>query len=184
MHEARLRALIQQDEVRMQVLETVRSLDLPDCWVAAGFVRNAVWDHLHGHAHSPIASDVDVIWFDPARCDAAIDRHLETRLRDAAPGIDWSVKNQARMHLRNADLPYANATDAMRFWPETATAVAVRLSHNGHCEVAAPLGLDDLFGLVLRPTARFAHGKRELYNERLRAKAWQGRWLMLRCESQ
>lgn len=31
------------------------------------------------------------------------------------------VKNQARMHLRNGDRPYQSATDAMRYWPETAT---------------------------------------------------------------
>jgi hypothetical protein len=183
MPEARLRALIQQDALRFEVLKTVRSLNLPDCWVAAGFVRNAVWDHLHGQAHSPIASDVDVIWFDPAHCDPVLDRHLEALLQDRLPGIDWSVKNQARMHLRNADPPYASATDAMRFWPETATAVAVRLNQTGHCEVAAPLGLDDLFGLVLRPTPRFAEGKRALYHERLRAKAWHLGWPLLRCES-
>lgn len=167
----------------MLVLEQVRSLQLPDCWVAAGFVRNAVWDHLHGHARSPIASDVDVIWFDATRCDTAGDRALEAALRELQPGIDWSVKNQARMHLRNADLPYANAIDAMGFWPETATAVAVRLNEAGHCEVAAPLGLNDLFGLILRPTPRFAQGKRALYHERLRAKAWHLRWPLLRQES-
>lgn len=182
MPEARLRALIQQDALRFQVLHKVRSLNLPDCWVAAGFVRNAVWDHLHGHAHSPLASDVDVIWFDPARCDRSLDQHLEALLHDGLPGIDWSVKNQARMHLRNADPPYASATDAMRFWPETATAVAVRLNETGHCEVAAPLGLDDLFGLVLRPTAGFAQAKRALYDERLRAKTWHLRWPLLRYE--
>lgn len=182
MPEASLHAIIGQDRPRVQVLEQVRSLQLPDCWVAAGFVRNAVWDHLHGHQQSPIGSDVDVIWFDSACCDAAADRAFEDALRELEPGIDWSVKNQARMHLRNADLPYANAIDAMRFWPETATAVAVRLNEAGHCEVAAPLGLNDLFGLVLRPTPRFAQGKRALYHERLRAKAWHLRWPLLRQE--
>ena len=52
------------------------------------------------------------------------DRAIEAELRALAPGIDWSVKNQARMHLRNGDPPYSGATDAMRHWPETATAIA------------------------------------------------------------
>lgn len=168
----------------MQVLEQVRALQLPDCWVAAGFVRNAVWDHLHGYSHSPIATDVDVIWFDRARCEPAVDRQLEALLHDRSPDIDWSVKNQARMHRRNADVPYASATEAMRFWAETATAVAVRLDKDGHCEVAAPFGLEDLFALVLRPTPRFTQGKLGIYNERLRAKAWHARWPLLRNHPQ
>ncbi|WRQ77412.1 nucleotidyltransferase family protein [Pseudomonas saxonica] len=31
----------------------VRSLNLPDCWIGAGFLRNAVWDYLHGRSPSP-----------------------------------------------------------------------------------------------------------------------------------
>ncbi|MEQ1549262.1 MAG: nucleotidyltransferase family protein [Chakrabartia sp.] len=38
----------------------------------------------------------------------------------------------------------------MRYWPETATAVAVRLSDEGILEVEAPYGLTDLFGLRCR----------------------------------
>ncbi|WP_419747544.1 nucleotidyltransferase family protein [Pseudomonas syringae] len=51
--------------------------------------------------------------------------------------------------------PYLSTTDAMRYWPETATAIAIRLGESGSCEIAAPLGLDDLFGLVIRPAAGF-----------------------------
>lgn len=55
--------LIEQDPQRMQILTAVASLKLPDCYVAAGFVRNRVWDHLHGNSHTPL-SDVDIIYFD------------------------------------------------------------------------------------------------------------------------
>jgi hypothetical protein len=50
----------------------------------------------------------------------------------------------------------------MRYWPETATAVAVRRNDEDGCEVAAPFGVDDLFGLILRPTPRFAREKRHI----------------------
>ncbi len=40
---ARLRAIIAADPLRMRVLDLVKALALPDCWVAAGFVRSAVW---------------------------------------------------------------------------------------------------------------------------------------------
>src|SRR5712664_2713902 len=42
--------IIAQDPVGMEQLRSVRTLDLPDWCIAAGFVRNRVWDHLHGIA--------------------------------------------------------------------------------------------------------------------------------------
>src|SRR5690349_18420197 len=149
---ARLQAIIRNDALRWRILGLVRLLSLPDCWIGAGFVRNAVWDALHGRAPSPPPGDVDTLWFDADRPDAATDRTIEGMLHAAEPAIPWSVKNQARMHARNDDPPYASTADAMRFWPETATAVAVRRNGGDDCEIAAPYGLDDLFHLVLRPT--------------------------------
>src|SRR3546814_21193256 len=72
---ARLRAIITADPLRMRVLDLVKALALPDCWVAAGFVRSAVWDHLHGRDSSPLPADIDVIWSDPDRPDKASDTH-------------------------------------------------------------------------------------------------------------
>ncbi len=179
-HLAALQAILLADPIRARVLALVRSLDLPDCWVGAGFVRNAVWDHLHGRPAGPWPGDVDVLWFDPVRAAASEDAGLEARLRALDPGIDWSVKNQARMHLRNGDPPYASATDAMLCWPETATAVAVRLTGQGGCEVAAPFGLDDLFGLILRPTPRFVGEKHAIYLDRIETRQWRAIWPKLR----
>ncbi len=84
------------------------------------------------------------------------------------------------MHLHNADQPYRSAVDAMTHWPETATAVGVRLGALEEIEVAAPLGLDDLFDLIVRPTAAFRAGKRQVYLERLAAKGWSETWPGLR----
>ena len=64
----------------------------------------------------------------------------------------------------------------MRYGPETATAVGVRLGQQGTIEVAAPFGLDDLFDLAVRPTQRFATDKHPVYVERIRAKRWQAIW--------
>lgn len=181
---AALRTLIASDLARMRVLGLVRGLGLPDCWVAAGFVRGCVWDHVHGRAASPLPQDIDVIWFDPAACAAARDAGLESALRSRDGTLAWSVKNQARMHERNGDAPYRSATDAMRYWPETATAVGVRLGPQGDIEVAAPFGLDDLFGLIVRPTRRFTTEKHSMYLERIRAKDWQRQWPNLQIRGQ
>jgi uncharacterized protein len=175
----RVAEIIRSDPIRWHLLNVVADLGLPDCWIAAGFVRNAVWDMLHGQPVKPPQGDVDVIWFDPTRADPAIDRDLEESLHAVEPSIDWSVKNQARMHMRNGDAPYRSAIDAMRYWPETATAVAARRNDTDICEVASPLGLDDLLNLVLRPTTRFAAEKRQVFEERRYSKAWMVSWPLL-----
>lgn len=173
-------AILRADPLRWRLLNVVQGLDLPDSWIGAGFVRNAVWDHLHQRAPSPPAGDVDVIWCDTCRADHAEDLRHEAALRAMEPSIVWSVKNQARMHGRNADAPYASAIEAMRYWPETATAVAARRRGHDRCEIAAPFGLEDLLGLVLRPTPRFSGEKRHVYEERLRTKGWVASWPHLR----
>ncbi|HEV2550922.1 MAG TPA: nucleotidyltransferase family protein [Stellaceae bacterium] len=158
------------------MLETVRALGLPDCWIGAGFVRNAVWDRLHGFSSPTPLDDIDVVWFDPARAEKSVDEALLTSLRARRPDLPWSVKNQARMHLRNGDRPYRSSQDAMRHWPETATAVALRLHDDDVVELAAPLGVDDLLALVLRPTPHFRAHRLSAYLERHRAKNWCARW--------
>ncbi|WP_417514463.1 nucleotidyltransferase family protein [Minwuia sp.] len=163
-----------RDDLRA-LLETVRDLDLPDCWIGAGMVRNAVWDHLHGvdPATRP-ASDVDVVYFDPADTDPARDAELEATLKTVDGNIDWEVRNQARMHLRNGDRPYRDTEDALRFWPETATAVAARLNGD-RVQIIAPYGTSDLLGLIVRPTPPFRR-KMDIFNARQAAKGWAQRW--------
>lgn len=175
---SRLTSILRADPLRWHLLDVVRVLNLPDCWVGAGFVRNAVWDHLHRRPAS-LAGDIDVIWHDPTRIDPAEDRKHEAMLRAAEPSVAWSVKNQARMHLRNGDAPYASSLDAMRYWPETATAVAVRRTGLDRCEIAAPFGLDDLLNLVLRPTPHFMGERHRVYEDRLQAKSWLVVWPLL-----
>lgn len=177
-----LDAILRADRVRWNLLELVSHLDLPDCWIAAGFIRNAVWDALHGRTAQVPLGDVDVIWFGPDCVEEAHDRKAEEALRAVAPSVHWSVKNQSRMHSRNNDSSYQSATDAMRYWPETATAVAARRRGTHRLEIASPLGLDDLFNSVLRPTQRFAGEKRPIYEERVRSKAWMTVWPLLRRE--
>lgn len=175
----RIASILRADALRWHLLDVVRTLDLPDCWVGAGFVRNAVWDHLHRRPAS-LTGDIDVIWHDPVRIDPAEDRRYEARLRAAEPSFCWSVKNQARMHIRNSDAPYISSVDAMRYWPETATAVAARRDGPDGCEIAAPFGLDDLLNLILRPGPHFSGDRHGIYEERLRAKSWFAVWPLLR----
>lgn len=175
-HRSDLQNIVAASPLRLEALAAVAALGLPDCWIAAGFVRDTVWDDAHGFGVRPPIGDVDVVWFDSARADAGADRAIEADLRAAMPQLNWSVKNQARMHERNGDAPYASVADAMRHWPETATAVAVRLRDDGAMEINAPFGLDDLFGLLLRPSPHFADVKRSIFDARVAAKQWVRRY--------
>ena len=153
----------------------VESLGLPDAWIGAGFIRNSVWDVLHGRRIDLARlADVDVLFFDPDGTGKGREAEIERRLRILAPGIPWSVKNQARMHLRNGDAPYRDTANAVAHWAETATAVAAR-STGGTVEVMAPYGVDDLLNLIVRPTPVFGH-KIDIYRERVMAKDWPARW--------
>jgi hypothetical protein len=162
-------------------IEACRSFVDGRCWVAAGFIRNAIWDQLHGRsAASWPVGDVDVVYWDPSDISPERDAAIEKRLMACAE-IPWSVRNQARMHERNGDAPYRSTEDAIRHWPETATAIAARYRGN-RVEVLAPYGIEDLVNLLVRPTPAFAC-KQFVYRARITSEDWARRWPGLRFEA-
>lgn len=204
--------LIWADHAMVETLAAVHELALPDGWIAAGFVRNRVWDHLHGYAEPTPLNDIDVVYFDPACLEEAVEKRFEATLRERLPDRPWSVKNQARMALINGDPPYRSIADALEHWCETPTPIGVRLRDEARpaadarpaanvwsaadiwpgadvrhaadvrLEVIAPLGLDDLFDLVVRPTP-FARGhasKLQQYRRRMAKKNWPRLWPRIR----
>ncbi|EKG46506.1 hypothetical protein VCHC50A1_3287, partial [Vibrio cholerae HC-50A1] len=118
--------LIRKDPIRLEALECVYQLELPQCYIAAGFVRNLVWDSLHHNVKLTALNDIDVIFFDADRLDSDYEKSLELKLSEQMPQLNWQVKNQAKMHLQNGDNAYQSILDAMSYWPEKETAVAVR----------------------------------------------------------
>ena len=59
----RLGDIIKRDPFRMRCLRALRALDLPQGYIGAGFVRNAIWDELHARATPTPLNDIDVIYF-------------------------------------------------------------------------------------------------------------------------
>lgn len=171
--------LIASDPWRTRVLEMLCGLDLPDCWVGAGFVRALIWDHLHGHAAPTPLDDVDVIYFDAEQTGRLTERRHQGRLAALWPSVPWSVKNQARVHQRNGDAPYSNTSDALCHWHETPTAVAVRMDDAGKLELLAPLGVDDLLAMRIAPTPHARKRRLDAYRQRVLAKPWARQWPLL-----
>ena len=174
---ARLIQIVARDAWLMPILRAAREQNLPDWCIAGGAIRNAIWDELHGHTQRNFPSDIDLLFFDAAGDfdEAAIERALQQQM----PDVQWEPVNQAQIHTYNRDRPYVSTYDAMGRWAETATAVGIRLNADESLEVVAPLGLDDLFGIVARPHLA-APGAARVYRERMRTKGWSEKWPQLR----
>jgi hypothetical protein len=170
--------LIHGDTWMMDILKTVQTLRLPDCWICAGFVRSKVWDFLHDFKERTPLADVDVVYFDDTNLDISEEKQLEKKLLALRPDVPWSVKNEARMHVRNNIEPYTSTVDAVAKFPETATAIAVRLDDKGALVLCAPHGVHDLLNMKVKPTPYFkiSSERMKIYQNRLETKKWKKRW--------
>ncbi|ACK96115.1 nucleotidyltransferase family protein [Bacillus thuringiensis] len=170
--------LIENDEWMMNVLQMAKSLELPDWWVCAGFVRSKIWDTLHDYEAKTAMPDVDVIYYDSLHQDEIYEQSLETKLMNIDATIPWSVKNQARMHVVNNMPPYSSSVNAISKFPETATALGVTLDELNNVILTAPCGIEDVLSLQVRPTAHFLKSKERLhmYKNRVIKKNWQSKW--------
>jgi len=173
----RIVELIKQDPTRVEALNCVSRLGLPQCYLAAGFVRNLVWDSLHGFEVATPLNDADVIYFDPDEQNPNAHLSYEFQLSQKMPQINWQVRNQAVMHTRNGDLPYTSSLDAMSYWPEKETAVAIRQVAPETYECIAAFGYDSLFGYCVTHNPKRS---RETFENRVNSKGWLVRWSSLR----
>jgi uncharacterized protein len=158
----RLTDLIRSDGWLMRVLATVRRTGLPDAWVGAGVIRDLVWGSLYGPGfdHHRVR-DVDVVYFDAGDLSRDRDERATQVLHAAWPDVPWEARNQAAVHTWYARKfggaavpPLTSIAEAVGTWPETATAVAVRLDRHDAVRVCAPLGLADLLDGVWRRNPR------------------------------
>ena len=170
---AQIKKWISEDAMRMQALFIARSLGFSDWCLAAGFVRNLAWDKVHGYGHATDLNDIDLIYFDPDHASEEADKELENKLK-AISDFPWSVKNQARMHKRNSDSPYASTEDAMSYWVEVETAVGATLNESNDIEIVAPFGIDVLFEYTITPNPK--RPKPEVFAQRMQEKRWLEIW--------
>lgn len=172
--ERRLIEYLTEQPSIMEDLRRVRELKLPECYIGAGYIRSCVWDKLHGYDYRGRHDDIDVVYFDPEHMDEQRDEQLETELIEQTGNPKWSVKNQARMHLRNGVPPYRSTWDALSRWPETVTAIGAKLDDDNNIELCAPYGLSDLFRMTVRQSPMF-EGKNKFLS-RIEQKQWKKLW--------
>ena len=175
---------LSQDQDIRAILEMIRSLELKDSWLAAGSIRNFIWNILSGKSGFDAETDVDVIFFDPT-VSYEKTLQLEMELRKAFPAYSWELKNQVYMHIHSPNTqPYTSSKDAMSKYPECCTAIGLRLLENDKLELFAPYGLADIRAFQVRPTPHFLADadRKKLYMERIRKKNWQAKWPQLSFE--
>ena len=156
-----LEVALGQNKWLAEILERFEEIALPDSWLVAGSIAQTIWNLGCGQPAELGLKDVDLIYFDDQNLSSDAEASHERRLRDLFRRlpIKLDVKNEARVHLwyeerfGYAIKPYLSSADAIATFPTTATAVGVRRIR-GKLECCAPFGLDDLFGLVVRPNKR------------------------------
>ncbi len=166
------RILSEQTEI-LQRLEYLRHLD-KKAYLCAGVIRNAVWAHLHEQGIDIYGTEIDVIFYDEMDLENQKKQYLMQQLEHKFPENDWDVINQALVHTwykteNNQTIsPLISIEHALSLWPETATAVAVRLDDQHDIQIIAPFGLDDLFELKLRWNKQLV--SHETFKKRYQAK--------------
>lgn len=157
--EARLVDIICADPGLMHVLTVVRDQDLPDWRVFSGAVYQSVWNAVTGRQAGYGVRDYDVGYFDP---DTSWDAE-DVIIKRVAAAFDppfrdiVEVRNQARVpiwfpdHFGEPYEPLSGTDEALERFVAPAFAIGIRLEADDTISVAAPLGLDDMFALTLRP---------------------------------
>lgn len=148
----RLEDIFKKEPQIMAILKAMRQLELPDCWLAGGAVRNTVWQHLYGNNCQLTIKDFDIVFFDK---DAG--RPVETKAKESLivqfPGLLFDVKNQASFgHWRPWRYRFKSTTDGIAHFLHPATGIGIRLSNDGAFEYCSEYGLSDLFEGILRST--------------------------------
>ena len=158
--ERRLEEIVRSGPTLMQVLTTVRDLDLPDWLIFSGAVYQRVLNHLTGRDLDYGIKDYDLGYHDPSdtsyEAEDAVIRRVVAAFEPPLRAL-VEVRNQARVHLwfeGKFGEPYAPLTCtamALERFTSATFSVGVRLEPDGRLTVVAPFGLDDLFALRLRP---------------------------------
>lgn len=167
---------IESDKERLEALKLASTLALGDWCLAAGFVRNLIWDKLHHKSSNTPLNDIDLIYFNTNATDESEDLAYEARLKSLSDH-PWSVKNQARMHKRNNDQPYLSCSDAMSYWVEVETAIGVTFTEADGVVIVAPFGLDANFSNTI--TLNCKRPKPTVFAERVATKEWCELWPQL-----
>lgn len=154
----RLLDILARQPLIARLLDAAEAAALPDHALGAGLLTQTTWNHLTGQPLDAHLKDVDLIYFDDTDLSEEAEAERTRRVAAAAGPLPLplDVTNQARVHLwypqafGRESPPYTSTAQAIATWPTTASSLGLT-RRAGALHVIAPFGLEDLFGLVVRP---------------------------------
>ena len=169
-----------------QILRRLPMVSLPDAWLVAGCLFQAVWNNQSDRTACAGVKDYDLFYYD--------DRDLSWAAEDEAIGfahavltdvpVTCDIKNQARVHLwyeQRFGSPYLrlqNTRGGIDRFLVAGTCVGLSTNADGTLKLYAPFGLDDIFDGLLRPNPLMPDAAAFL----AKAATYQARWPHLRIE--
>ena len=182
MNEAQISLLgyiLSLNKLLYQMIQKMADVGLPDYYIGAGCVAQTVWNYQSEYELMYGISDIDIVYHDAAdlsyEAEDAVIKRIKQAIEPCAIPVD--IKNQARVHLWYKELngfditPYDSVESAINTWPTTATAIGVRME-NDSLKIYAPFGLDDLFGMIVRPNKTLI--TEEIYIQKVTK--WSKKW--------
>lgn len=175
-----LSALLRQNAALWDLLETLPFTPI-EMWLAAGAIMQTVWNLQTGRDPSHGIHDYDLIYCDLEDLSWEGEDAYIQAAQKRWPHLAVEVRNQARVHLWYPEkfgiqiAPLTSLEAALRTWPATCHAVAVRLEA-GELQILAPWGLKDLWEGRLK--ANPACPDPQVFDHK--TKIWRGIWSHLR----
>jgi uncharacterized protein len=159
--EQQLTCLIEIVTRNPYIVAILDSNPFPSCnnwYLGAGCICQSVWNYISEKEITDGIKDYDLVYYDVndiSREKETEEQERTKRLLGHLP-VEVEVVNEARVHLwfeqefgKKID-QLKSCEDAINGWPTTATAIGVN-KIGGKINVYAPYGLNDLFGMVVRP---------------------------------
>ncbi|EKD23617.1 MAG: hypothetical protein ACD_81C00212G0001 [uncultured bacterium] len=188
----RLEEMLKQNKTLQIILQRADSLHMSNWYLGAGCISQTVWNILHGFDPEQNIKDYDLVYYDAEditkESELAFMQKAADMFKDIPVVLD--IVNEARVHLwveeefGYAIDQYSSVEEAISTWPTTITCVGVT-RREGMIHVYAAFGLDDVFGMVLRPNKKLI--TEEVYMNKV--KKWTALWPKLtavgwneRCE--
>lgn len=140
------------------ILESNPFPNYDNWYLGAGCVCQSVWNYLSDREITDDIKDYDLVYYDASDISKESEAGQQERIKKLLSSlpVEVEVANEARVHLWfEQDFgkkinQLKSCEDAINGWPTTATAVGMN-KIDGKVNVYAPYGLNDLFGMVVRP---------------------------------
>jgi len=166
-----------ENPVNAALIERLPRLGLPQCFLTAGCLFQAVWNRRAGRPPETSVKDYDVFYFDDRdlswEAEDAVIREATALFADLGAPVE--VKNQARVHLwypkrfGGAYPQLRSAADGIDRYLVQCTCIGIEVATG---RLYAPNGLEDMAEGILRPNP--LNPSPELF--RAKSEGYRARW--------